>query len=249
MATTSGDAVENAHRFAERTTVSPTPTETGATSPSAAFFEATMSWALPAAAREFVVVPRSAAEPSASVVIRVKTSASDQTEESREASVAILDPLTSGRSEFGCSARRAGRLREYAELAVTVRRIKIEFNSSPRARRGANEADGVVEGVGVTDGVTDPVPVELSLAWADTVPRADSVCVRDACEDEDVEPVEDGDAVVEGEALPVLVTCGDDVLLGELRLEPERMLEALEDDELLAVLVWRAEADDDVTAD
>jgi hypothetical protein len=151
-------------------------------------------------------VPRSADEPSASVVTSVKTSASDQTDESREASVATLDPLTSGRSELGCSARRAGRWREYAELAVTVRRRKTEFSSSPRARKGANDADGVVEGVGVTDGVTDPVPVELSLARADTVLRAESVCVCDACGDEEVDPVEDGDAVVEGDALPVLVT-------------------------------------------
>ncbi len=40
-----------------------------------------------------------------------------------------------------------------------------------------------------------------------------------------------------------------DVPLGETGLEPERMLDALEDDELLAVLVWRAVADDDVAAD
>ena len=150
---------------------------------------------------------------------------------------------------MGCSARRAGRWREYAELAVTVRRRKTEFSSSPRARKGANDADGVVEGVGVTDGVTDPVPVELSLARADTVLRAESVCVCDACGDEEADPVEDGDAVVEGDALPVLVTCGVDVPLGETGLEPERMLDALEDDELLAVLVWRAVADDDVAAD
>jgi hypothetical protein len=42
-ATTSGDAVENAQRFAERTTVSPVPTATGATSPNAAFLEAAAS--------------------------------------------------------------------------------------------------------------------------------------------------------------------------------------------------------------